>query len=82
MIKNTMSHGLAWAFLIWLSIGVSYPLITMQRTKSYKYESYLNRTTWGTAFGFGIDYVLFIQIGIIESSYIRTSKVRFIQGSV
>jgi hypothetical protein len=34
MITNTMSHGLAWAFLIWLSIGVSYPLITMQRTKS------------------------------------------------
>jgi hypothetical protein len=34
MIKNTMSHGLAWAFHIWLGIGVSYPLITMQRTKS------------------------------------------------
>jgi hypothetical protein len=35
-----------------------------------------------SAFGFGIDDVRFIQVGIIESSYIRTCKIRFKQGSV
>ena len=57
----------------------------MQRAKSVlllQYETYLNRTSWGPAFGFGIDAVRFMQVGKSESSYIGTCKVRFIQGSV
>jgi hypothetical protein len=66
-------------------MGVSYPLISMQRLKSVlllQNETYLNRTSWGPDFAFGIDDVRFIQVGIIESSDIGICKVRFIQGSV
>jgi hypothetical protein len=50
---------------MWLIIGVSYPLSYMQSTKSVlllQYETYLNRTSWGAAFGFGIDAVRFMQV--------------------
>jgi hypothetical protein len=50
---------------MWLIIGVSYPLSYMQRTKSVlllQYETYLNRTSWGAAFGFGIDAVQFTRV--------------------
>jgi len=46
-------------------MGVSYPLIYMQKIKSVlllQYETYLNRTSWGLAFGFGIDAVRFMQV--------------------
>ena len=44
--------------------------------------SYYKPNLLGPAFGFGIDAVRLIQVYIIESSYIGTCKVRFIQDSV
>jgi hypothetical protein len=33
-VRTLNYTNVTWSFLIWLRIGVSYPLITMQRTKS------------------------------------------------
>jgi hypothetical protein len=73
----SVSSHLQCFFSLYLSDTLDGRTTLLNLFSYYKYESYLNRTTWGPAFGFGIEYVRFIQVGIIESSDIRTCKFRF-----
>ena len=75
-MQSSHACSLTWAFITLLLVCKGLNLFSY-----YKNETYVNRTSWGSAFGFGIEDVRFMQIDIIESSYIGTCKVRFKQGS-